>query len=100
MINLRIEFNGINVTPENKIYIEDCFQAIYSLSPSESSVSFTFEKNKDGFSGVAIIVSQIKSFKVSCQEDSLAAVMKTLNLEIRNSLVGWKKNRFDIISKA
>lgn len=94
MINLKIEFNGIIVTPENKLYIEDCFQAIYCLSPSESSVSFTFAKTKEGVSGVAIIVSQIKSFKVSCQADSLAGVMKALNLEIRDSLVDWKKNRF------
>lgn len=96
MIDLRIKFNGITVTAENKIYIEDCFQAIYSLSPSESSVHFTFEKNNRGFSGVANIVSQIKSFKVSCQEDTLTGVMKTLNLEIRKTLVDWKKNRFDV----
>ncbi len=96
MNNLLIQFNGIDVTRENRAYIENCFQSIFSLAPSESSVKFNFFETPEGISGGVLIVSQIKTFTVDCQEKLLKDVMKMMNIQVGKELKEWKKERFKI----
>ena len=94
--NLFIQFNGIKVSGENRIFIENCFQSIFHLSPSDSSVSFNFFKTNEGFSGNILIVSQAKIFEADCDEVSIRKVMKVLSKKVHQQLSEWKNSRFKI----
>ncbi len=96
MRHLFIKFNGIVVNNENRMFIENCFQSIFSLAPSESTVSLNFFKTPDGFSGDLSIVSHTQNFEAGSEESTVLDVMKSLNSNVRNQLKEWKKQRFNI----
>lgn len=96
MNNLFVHFNGIDASSENRTFIENCFQTIFHLSPSDSSVTFNFFKTNEGYSGRILIVSQAKIFEAECDEDSLKEVMQGLRRKVHQQLSDWKDGRFEI----
>lgn len=92
--NFEILEVGLRLIPEQRTKIRKMLQNLEAKSPTESYIKLLFKNQGEEITGTLSIISPDKIFKASASGSEPPDIYKSLDKEINQQLLQWKKHRF------
>ncbi|MAZ47408.1 MAG: hypothetical protein CME65_02525 [Halobacteriovoraceae bacterium] len=91
---LKTEFYGIELSKDQKNFVEQTLERIRDLSPSSSKLTLNFDDNGSELSGFLAIKCFEISFFSSKSGSGPIDIMMKLKDDLETQLLDWKRTRF------